>query len=84
MQLTLLFIYHIELYIDPINLKRQQESERQTNVQENNMNSAPSDNHVQENETQTGVSISNGNVSQLLHTPLFFGANGLFPSMQIL
>jgi hypothetical protein len=84
MQLTLFFIYHIELYIDPINLKRRQERERLTDGQENNMNSAPSDNHVQENETQTDVSISHGNVSQLLHTPLFFGANGLFPCMQIL
>jgi hypothetical protein len=83
MQLTLFSIYHIELYIDPINRKRQQERGRQTDG-ENNMNSAPSDNHVQENETQIGISISHGNVSQLLHAPLFFGANGLFPYMQIL
>jgi hypothetical protein len=84
MHVKLYFIYHIAPYIDPLDLKRQQEMERQTDGQENNMNCAPSYINVQENETLTDVSISHGNVNELLHTPLFFGANGLFSYMQIL
>jgi hypothetical protein len=33
---------------------------------------------VQENETQTPVSISLGNIDQLLRTHLFFDTNGIF------